>query len=212
MKFERGIFRGQFLACRTGLKVMRKTLERLIEAADMRFLLLAGAFLSFGACSTMTARADVVTIGHATFDFDAPSSPLTAEQQAFFERYKDAVNRHDDAALMSLQDGSMASCTAVSRKLILQDLDKTIPADAKVRFFDATEDIAKDMGFGDLAYLSVQPTAIIGVVGGAKSEREVKIVTILRPVRKTGDTYTFVPYCLTEKGKAILDQKNGTQP
>jgi hypothetical protein len=178
----------------------------------MRLLLLAGAFLSFAACSTMTARADVVTIGHATFDFDTPSSPLTAEQQAFFQRYRDAVNRHDDAALMSLQDGSMNSCTAVSRKLILQDLDKTIPADAKVKFFDATEDIAKEMGLDDLAYLSVQPTAVLGVVGGTKSERQVKIITILRPVRQTGKTYTLVPYCLTEKGKALLEQKSGTQP
>ena len=92
----------------------------------MRLLLLAGALLSFAACSTMTARADVVTIGHATFDFDTPSSPLTAEQQAFFQRYRDAVNRHDDAALMSLQDGSMNSCAVVSRKSILQAFDKTI--------------------------------------------------------------------------------------
>jgi hypothetical protein len=69
--------------------------------------------------------------------------------------------------------------------MILQDLDKKIPDDAKVRFFDATEDIAKEMGFGDLAYLSAQPTAVLGIVGGTKSEREIKIVTILRPVSAT---------------------------
>jgi hypothetical protein len=48
----------------------------------------------------------------------------------------------------------------------LQDLDKKIPDDGKVRFFDATEDIAKEMGFGDLSYLSAQPTAVLGIVGG----------------------------------------------
>jgi hypothetical protein len=178
----------------------------------MRLLLLAGAFLSFVAYLTMTAAADVLTIGRMTFDFDAPSAPLSAEQQAFFQQYKDAVNRHDDAALLSLQDGSMSSCTAVSRKLVLQDLDRTIPPDARVKFFAATEDMATEMGLGDLAYLSVQPTAILGVLGRTRSEREVKIVTIFRPVRQTGKTYAFVPYCLTEKGKALLEQKNGTQP
>jgi hypothetical protein len=166
----------------------------------MRSLLMAGAF--FIAAYSSAVATDAITIGHATFDFDAPSSSLTVGQQAFFRQYKDAVNRHDEGALMSLQDGSMNSCAVVSRKSILQDLDKAIPDDAKVRFFDATEDIAKEMGFGDLAYLSAQPTAVLGIVGGTKSEREIKIVTILRPVRQTGDSFAFVPYCLTEKGKA----------
>jgi hypothetical protein len=179
----------------------------------MRSLLFAIAFFVAAAVhSTVAANADVITIGHTTLDFDAPSSPLTAGQQAFFREYKDAVNRHDEAALISLQDGSMNSCIAVSRKLILQDLDKTIPDDAKVRFFNSTEDLAKEMGFGDLAHLSAQPTAILGIIGSNKSEREVKIVTILRPVRQTGEAFAFVPYCLTEKGKALLEQKTGTQP
>lgn len=94
----------------------------------------------------------------------------------------------------------------------MQDLDKTIPDDVKVRFFDATEDIAQEMGLGDLAYLSTQPTAVLGIVGSTKSEREIKIVTILHPVRQTEEVFAFVPYCLTEKGKALLERKNGTQP
>jgi ABC-type molybdate transport system substrate-binding protein len=94
----------------------------------------------------------------------------------------------------------------------LDDLDKAIPDDAKVRFFDATDDIAKEMGFGDLAYLSTQPTAVLGIIGGTKSEREVKIITILRPVRQTDEAFAFVPYCLTEKGEALFQQKNRTQP
>src|SRR5690348_6525132 len=156
----------------------------------MRPLLIAARFLIAAACSTAVANADVITIGHATFDFDAPSAPLTAGQQALFERYRDAINRHDEAALMSLQDDSMNSCAVVSRKSILQNLDKTIPDDAKVRFFAATEDLAKDLGFGDLAYLSTRPTAVLGIVGGTKSEHQIKIVTILRPVREAGDTVT----------------------
>ena len=172
----------------------------------MRSLLVAAAFVT-DRFSTAAAR-DVITIGHATFDFDAPSSPLTAGQQAFFRQYKDAVNQHDEASLMALQDASMNSCAVVLRTAMLQDLDKTIPDDAKVRFFDATEDIAKEMGFGDLAYLSAQPTAVLGVSGGTKSKREVKIVMILRPVRQRGEAFAVV---LTEKGKALLEQKNGTK-
>ena len=103
----------------------------------------------------------------------------------------------------------MNSCAVVSRKSILQNLDKTIPDDAKVRFFAATEDLAKDLGFGDLAYLSTRPTAVLGIVGGTKSEHQIKIVTILRPVREAGDTVTLVPYCLTDKGKALFEQRNG---
>ena len=106
----------------------------------------------------------------------------------------------------------MNSCAFVSRKLILQHFDKTIPDSVKVRFFDATEDIAKEMGFGDLAYPSAQPTAVLGITGRTTSEREIKIVTILAPVRQTGESFAFVPHCLTEKGKALLEQKRGTQP
>jgi hypothetical protein len=179
------------------------------KGGSVRSLLVAAAFVTAG-FSTAAAR-DVITIGHATFDFDAPSSPLTAGQQAFFRQYKDAVNQHDEASLMALQDASMNSCAVVLRTSILQDLDKTIPDNAKVRFFDATEDIAKEMGFGDLAYLSAQPTAVLGIIGGTKSEREVKMVMILRPVRQREEAFALVPYCLTEKGKALLEQKNGTK-
>jgi len=176
----------------------------------MRSLLVAATF--FTAAYSMAAATDVITFRHATFDFDAPSPPLTAGQQAFFQRYKNAVNQHDEAAFMALQDGSMNSCAFVSRKLILQHFDKTIPDSVKVRFFDATEDIAKEMGFGDLAYPSAQPTAVLGITGRTTSEREIKIVTILAPVRQTGESFAFVPHCLTEKGKALLEQKRGTQP
>jgi hypothetical protein len=177
----------------------------------MRSLLLASVFLTAAACSTVLANADVIKFGGATFDFDVPSPPITAEQQRFFQRYKEAVNRHDEAAMMSLQDDSMKGCAAVSRKLVLQDLNKSIPDEAKVRFFAATEDIAKDMGFGDLAYLSAQPTAVLGITGRTQSEYAIKIMTILRPVRQAGETYALVPYCLTEKGKQLIEEKNGTQ-
>src|ERR1043166_308840 len=120
----------------------------------MRPTLMAAIFLPAVVCSTVVASADVISVGRATFDFDAPSPPLTAGQQTLFQRYKDAVNRHDETALMSLQDDSMKSCPIVSRMSILQDLKRTIPDDAKIRFFAATEDLAKEMGFGDLAYLS----------------------------------------------------------
>lgn len=178
----------------------------------MRTFLIAVTFFIAAVCSAATAPADSLTIGHTTFNFDAPSSPLTAGQQTFFQKYKDAVNRHDEAALMSLQDDSIKSCTAIGHQLILKDLNKTIPGDAQVRFFPTTEDLAKEMGLGELAYLPVQPTAVLGISGRFKSEHEVKIVTILRPVRQVGETITLVPYCLTEKGKALFEKKKASQP
>jgi hypothetical protein len=69
------------------------------KGGSVRSLLVAAAFVTAG-FSTAAAR-DVITIGHATFDFDAPSSPLTTGQQAFFRQYKDAVNQHDEASLMA---------------------------------------------------------------------------------------------------------------
>ena len=151
---------------------------------------------------------DVVTFGNVKFDFDAPSAPLTAAQQALFQRFKEAINRRDAAALMSLQDDSMKSCS-VLREAILQDLKETIPDKVKVRFFAAPPgDIAKDMGFGDLAYLSAQPTAVLGITGSSFAQNTVKVVTILRPVRQVGKDFVFVPYCLTPKGKTVLEHKH----
>lgn len=168
------------------------------------------AFVLMGAIA-MTAAADandVITLGQMKFDFDAPSPPLTAAQQALFQSYKDAVNRHDEAALMALQDSSIKSCTALLRKAILRDLDRTIPSNAKVRFFAATGDIGKEMGFGDMAYLSAQPTAVLGIDGSTKSANAINIITILRPVRQNGSQFTLIPYCLTPKGKVFLEQKH----
>jgi len=174
----------------------------------MRSWLAVAGLLAAAALSVSTATANVITIGRATFDFDAPTSPLTAQQLRFFQAYKDAVNRRDEAGFMALQDTSINGCTNVGRRLILQNFDKTIPDDAKVRYFAVTTDIAGEMGFGDLAYLAAQPTAVLGIIARTASAQEVKIVTILAPVRQTADAFTFVPYCLTDKGKALLEQKN----
>lgn len=178
----------------------------------MRSRLAAAGLFAAIAFSANPARADVFTIGRTTFDFDAPAAPLTAAELRFFQTYKDAVNRRDEAAFMALQDASINGCTTVGRRLILQNFDKTIPDDAKVRYFAVTADIAKEMGFGDLAYLSAQPTAVLGIVARTASPQEVKIVTILAPVRQAADAFAFVPYCLTDKGKALLEQKTLTQP
>lgn len=178
----------------------------------MRPWLVAAGLFAAAAFSTSAAKADILTVGRTTFDFDAQAAPLTAQELRFFQAYKDAVNRHDEAAFMALQDASMNGCTTVGRRLILQNLDRTIPDDAKVRYFAVTTDVAAEMGFGDLAYLSAQPTAVLGIVARTGSERAVKIVTILAPVRQAGETLALIPYCLTGKGKALLDQKNRTQP
>ena len=160
------------------------------------------------ALTTPAFAANSTTIGNTTFDFDAPSPPLTAAQQQFFQKYKDAVNTHSEAALMALQDASLKSCAATSSELLLQDLRRTIPDNAQVKFFNTSEDFAKDIGMADLAYLSAKPTAILGIDSRTTSNNTVKIVTIFRPVRQTGDSYTLIPYCLTEKGKVVLEQKS----
>jgi hypothetical protein len=152
----------------------------------------------------MAAHADSVTIGDTKFDFDAPSPPLTTGQQALFQRYKDAVNRHDEAALMRLQDDSIKTCAIIGRQIILKDMKNAIPDDAKVVFFATRKDFAKEMGLGELAYLSIQPTAVLGI----NSKRAM----ILRPVRQTAESWTLVPYCLTEKGKARLEQDGHSHP
>jgi ABC-type molybdate transport system substrate-binding protein len=173
---------------------------------------LAAAVFAAAALSISAAEANVITIGHTTFDFDAPAAPLSAPELRFFQAYKDAVNRRDETAFMALQDASIDGCTTVGRRLILQNFDKTIPDDAQVRYFAVSTDLAKEMGFGDLAYLSAQPTAVLGIIARTGSAREVKIVTILAPVRQTADAFAFVPYCLTDKGKALLEQKNRPPP
>ena len=164
--------------------------------------------LTATAFSALAAHADVFSIGNLKFDFDAPSPPLTPIQQTFVQRYLDAVNRSDEAEVMALQDSSMNSCSDVLRQAIVQDMGKTIPGTAKVRFFPTTQDIAAEIGFGDLAYLSAQPTAILGIEGTTKSEKTVKVINILRPVRQNGNQLSLVPYCLTAKGKAVLQQKH----
>jgi hypothetical protein len=52
----------------------------------------------FSAAYSFAAATEVITVGRATFDFDAQSPLLTAGQQAFFP-YKEAVNGHDEASL-----------------------------------------------------------------------------------------------------------------
>lgn len=147
---------------------------------------------------SLAGHADSLTLGDTKFDFDAPAPQLTTGQRALFQRYKDAVNRRDEAALMSIQDGSMNACAIVARQIILKDIKNIISDDAKVVFFATPKDFAKEMGFGELAYLSIGPTAVLGI----NSKRTM----ILRPVRQTGESWTLIPYCLTEKGKVRLEQ------
>src|SRR5215472_9477016 len=54
------------------------------KETSMRSLLLAAIVLTVA--YSRTAATDVVTFGHATFDFDAPSPSQTEVQEAFFQR------------------------------------------------------------------------------------------------------------------------------
>lgn len=173
----------------------------------MRAALLFAAVVAAILVSPIT-RADVFTFGHLRFDFDAPSPPLSGGQQALVQRLADAINRHDESALMALQDPSIKKCPAVLRRAILQNLDNAIPKTAKIRFFPFSGDFAKEMGLGDLAYLSARPTAVLGIVGSTSSQNTVKLVTIFQAVRQDGNRFWLVPYCLTPKGKAALERKH----
>jgi len=150
---------------------------------------------------------DSTTIGGMTFDFAAPAAPLTAAQHTFFEKYKNAVNAHDENALVALQDPAQSECKFDGRQILLRDLRNTIPDNAKVRFFPAKSDVARELGLGDFAYLPVAPTTILGVSFRSETKERISIVQIFRPVRQTGENFTLVPYCLTEKGRDLLRQK-----
>jgi hypothetical protein len=155
-------------------------------------------FLSSGWVSVAEGE-NSISIGGTKFDFDAPAPKLTAGQRDLVAQYKDAKRRGDEAALMSIQDESMKECATLYRDVILKDLKTPISDDARIVFFASSKDFAKDMGFGELAYLSARPTAILGI--------DMRRTTILRPVRQSGASWKLIPYCLTEKGKAMLEER-----
>jgi hypothetical protein len=150
---------------------------------------------------------DSTTINGVTFDWAAPAAPLTPAQQAFFDSYKNAVNAHDETALLALEDPARSSCKYDGRQILRKDLQRSIPDNAKVRFFPATRDFAKDFGLGDLAYLPVAPTAMLGISFGSATKDRISSSQILRPIRESEGAITLVPYCLTEKGQKLLEQK-----
>lgn len=65
----------------------------------MRPWLAAAGLFAAATLSTIAAKADILTVGRTTFDFDAPAAPLTVQELRFFQAYKDAVNRHDEAGI-----------------------------------------------------------------------------------------------------------------
>jgi hypothetical protein len=148
---------------------------------------------------SVAAGGGSISIGDTKFDFDAPAPKLTAGQRLLVAKYKEAIRRGDEAGLMSIQDESMKECVTLYRDVIVKDLKTPISDDAKIVFFASSKDFANDMGFGELAYLSAQPTAILGIDMGR--------TTILRPVRQSGEAWKLIPYCLTEKGKAMLEER-----
>ena len=148
-----------------------------------------------------------LTIGGTTFDWAAPAPPLTPSQQAFLQSYRNAVNAHNESALLALEDPARSSCKHDGRQILLKDLQRSIPDNAKVRFFPATRDFAKDFGLGDLAYLPIAPTAMLGISFGSATKDRISSSQILRPIRESEGAITLVPYCLTEKGQKLLEQK-----
>lgn len=148
-----------------------------------------------------------LTIGGTTFDWATPASPLTNSQQAFFQSYRNAVNAHDEKVLLALEEPARSSCKFDGHQILFRDFRYSIPADAKVRLFPAAKDFAKDFGFGDTAYLPIAPTATLGISFASTTKDHVSAAEIYRPIHQSGDTITLIPYCLTEKGQQLLEQK-----
>jgi len=170
----------------------------------------AFGLLAISAIAVASASAqshDSTTIGGATFDWGAPAPPLTPAQQVFFQRYKNAINAHDESALLALEEPVRSSCKYDGHQIMFRDFRFTIPENAKVRFFTTTKEFIKDFGFGDIAYLPVSPTGTFGVSFAIATKNHVSSTEILRPIRQSGDTITLIPNCLTEKGQHLLEQK-----
>ena len=151
------------------------------------------------------AQGDSVTLNGVTFDFAAQASPLTQLQQNFARSYIDAVNNHNATSLLGLRDNSYSTCAEFGIKVLLRDLQQVqIPANAKLRFFTTSADFATLLRAEDVVYMPVRHTAIFGISFATATKDNVRFVSILRPVRETGETITLIPYCPTEKGKSLV--------
>jgi hypothetical protein len=151
------------------------------------------------------AQGDSVTLNGVTFDFAAQASPLTQLQQNFARSYIDAVNNRSATSLLGLRDNSYSTCAEFGRKVLLRDLQQVqIPANAKLRFFTTSADFATLLRAEDVVYMPVRHTAIFGISFATATKDNVRFVSILRPVRETGETITLIPYCPTEKGKSLV--------
>ena len=174
----------------------------------MRRLSLVFLTMIFFLAVALAQSHDSTTIGGATFDWGAPAPPLTPAQKAFFQRYKNAINAHDESALLALEEPVRSGCKYDGHQIIFRDFRFPIPENAKVRFFSTTKDFIKDFGFGDIAYLPVAPTGTFGVSFAVATRNHVSSTEILRPIRQSGDAITLIPNCLTEKGNQLFAQKN----
>jgi hypothetical protein len=163
--------------------------------------LLAGSFVA------AAQTADSVTVGGVTFDFAEPAPPLTADQQSFYRQFREAINSRNASALLALQNPAVNNCKHAANEILLRDMRYTIPENAKVRLFPSTVDIAKEAGMGDVAYLPIAPTAMLGVSYRVATKDHVSLTQIMQPVRQDGDRITLVPYCLTEKGQELMNKK-----
>jgi hypothetical protein len=151
------------------------------------------------------AQGDSVTLNGVTFDFAAQASPLTQLQQNFARSYIDAVNNRSATSLLGLRDNSYSTCAEFGIKVLLRDLQQVqIPANAKLRFFTTSADFATLLRAEDVVYMPVRHTAIFGISFATATKDNVRFVSILRPVRETGETITLIPYCPTEKGKSLV--------
>ena len=174
----------------------------------MRRFTLGSLVIASVALATALAQSNhSLTIGGVTFDWSASAPPLTNSQQAFFQSYRNAVNAHDEKALLALEEPVRSSCKYDGHQILFRDFRFSIPENAKVRFFPATKDFAKDFGFGDVAYLPLAPTATLGISFASATRNHVGSVEVYRPIYQSGDTITLLPYCLTDKGQYVLNQK-----
>jgi len=166
--------------------------------------------LAFVALAPMQAKADSMSIGSLKLDFGQGSSPLNAEQQAFYTAYKNAVNSDDAAALLALYHPAGQAClTDAANKaygdyMISRELKNTIPDNAVVQVVSDKAALAE---LNQTNAMTTQPVAASLILALDWSTAKYSGTTLLRQLAEQDGKLYLVPACLTAKGHEAFASK-----
>ena len=150
------------------------------------------AFLIVAVCEASYAF-NSVTINGITFDFEAPSEPLTKEQQDFFGIVKNAAGNKVETE--KLIDDSIKSCKYINEEMTYKDLNVPMGENPIVRFFKAPENITEKIGMPGISHMATKPDFVLGISANGNMA--------LIPVKSVESSYKIVPFCLTDKGNEL---------